>query len=98
MPQNIKYFVDLFFSLGLFVNAMLFVSQAIKLFRTKSSNDLSIITFAGFNVKQMLVILHAHINHDPILMYGYMLSFVSCGLITFLIFFYRGKSCADSSQ
>lgn len=96
--KHSKYLIELFFSMGLFINALLFVSQAVKLFQTKSSSDLSIITFTGFNVHQILVLLHAYINNDPILMYGYMPSFVSCGLVTFLVFYYRKKNDVEDNQ
>ena len=94
--KNAKYLIDSFFGLGLIVNVILFTSQAIKLFRTKNSNNLSIITFAGFNVKQMVIALHAYVNSDPVLMYGYVLAFASCGVVTFLIFFYRKKNCENT--
>jgi len=88
-PIYLKYFIELMFGLGLFFNAMLFIPQAVKLFRIKESKDISLITFGGFNVMQIFTILHGYINKDYVLMLGFLLSFVFCGVVTFLIIFYR---------
>ncbi len=84
--------VEIFFSLCLFVNAILFIPQSIKLFKTKSSKNLSIITFAGFNVIQFAIVLHGIVIKDPLLIIGYVLSFVSCGTITTQIIYYKLKN------
>ena len=85
----IKAFIEIFFSIGLFINAMLFVPQAIKLYRTKNAQGLSFTTFAGFNLIQLFTVLHGYLHHDLILLIGALLSLVTCGLVTFLIVFYR---------
>lgn len=73
----------------MFVNAMLFLPQAIKIYKTKNVQGLSWITFFGFNLIQIFTILHACIHSDYALMFGFMLSFVTCGIVAFLIFFYK---------
>lgn len=85
----LRYFIEVMFSLGLFFNAVLFIPQAVKLFRTKSAKGLSLITFAGFNVMQFFTILHGYLNKDYILMIGFLLSFIFCGVVTFLIVSYK---------
>ena len=45
--------IESLFGMGLFVNAALFIPQAIKLFREKDSKELSLITFLGFNAIQL---------------------------------------------
>ena len=77
------------FGLGLFINAMLFIPQAIKLFRTKKVDGLSLITFSGFNIIQFFTILHGYFRKDYVLMIGFLLSFVFCGLVTMMIIFYK---------
>lgn len=90
MPfTGIREFVDLIFSLGLFFNAVLFIPQAIALFRSKNSEELSLFTFGGFNLMQFFTALHGYFVSDYLLMSGFLLSFITCGTVTFLIFYYR---------
>ena len=72
----IKSFIEIMFGLGMFLNALLFIPQAIRLFRAKNTAGLSLLTFAGFNVIQLFTILHGYLNKDYILMLGFLLSFV----------------------
>ncbi|MBN2689242.1 MAG: hypothetical protein JXR42_01360 [Gammaproteobacteria bacterium] len=83
--------IEVIFSCGLFINAMLFIPQAIKLFKTKDSRELSLLTFAGFNVIQAFVILHGIVEKDPLLIIGYTFSFMTCGSVTVLTLRYRLK-------
>ncbi len=46
------------FGLGLLGNAALFVPQAIAVWRKKSDEGVSLITFGGFNVLQAIGIVH----------------------------------------
>ena len=91
MPVWLKYFIELMFGLSLFFNAMLFIPQAIGLFKAKEAKNVSLITFAGFNIMQIFTILHGYLNKDYVLMFGVLLSFVFCGINTFLIVLYRKK-------
>jgi MtN3 and saliva related transmembrane protein len=84
-----KNFIETFFSLGLFINALLFIPQIIKLYKTKSSEGFSLITFFGFNFIQIFTIFHGYLHHDILLMFGYILSFVTCGSVTYLIILYK---------
>lgn len=77
------------FGVGMFLNAILFIPQAVKIYKTKNATDLSPITFIGFNIIQIFTILHAYINDDYTLMLGMIMAFIFCGVITFLIIFYR---------
>ncbi|MFA6037888.1 MAG: PQ-loop domain-containing transporter [Legionellales bacterium] len=81
--------VETIFSLGLFLNAALFVPQIIRLYHKKDSKELSLLTFAGFNFIQFFTILHAHIQQDYILMIGFIMSFIACGIVTGMIIYYR---------
>lgn len=84
-----RNFIETGFFIGLLVNALLFVPQAIKLYRLKSSEDISIITFAGFNAIQAFTALHAYLIQDNLLLVGSMLAFVTCGCVTLLTFIYK---------
>ena len=66
--DSMKEVVAIVFGLGLMANAGLFVIQAIKIFKAKSSKGLSTLTFAGFSLLQIVGILHGfHGNccHGP---------------------------------
>ncbi|HAU0134657.1 TPA: hypothetical protein JBF03_10805, partial [Legionella pneumophila] len=52
-----EWIIQLGFSLSLLVNALLFIPQIITLIKTKSSQGLSLITFAGFNIIQLFTLL-----------------------------------------
>ncbi len=90
--------IEVVFTLGLLVNALLFVPQAWRLYQTKSAKDISIITFAGFNVIQLATFLHGWLHHDYILMFGYLLSLITCGVVTVLAGFYRFRAKAQQGK
>lgn len=87
-----KDFIEAMFGLGLFVNAVLFIPQIIKLLRVKNAEGLSLLTFGGFSVIQFFIILHGLLRGDYLLFLGYLISFITCGTVTGLIIFYRFKS------
>lgn len=81
--------VTVIFSLSLLLNAALFIPQAIKIYRNKSSLGVSLLTFAGFNFIQFATVLHAYLSKDWILFWGYLLSFLTCASVTGLIIKYK---------
>ncbi|HHF7349616.1 TPA: PQ-loop domain-containing transporter [Legionella feeleii] len=85
-------FVDLVFSLGLFFNAALFIPQAIAVFRNKSAMGLSLLTFGGFNIMQLFTAIHGYLAKDYLLMTGFLLSFLTCGVVTVFILYYGNKN------
>ncbi len=87
----LREFINIVFSLGLFINAMLFILQAARLFQKKESTDLSLITFIGFWITQLSAIIYGYLNNDRILMYGYVLAATTCGIVTAQIIYYRIK-------
>jgi MtN3 and saliva related transmembrane protein len=89
LEDTIKICADIFFMMGAFLNAALFVPQILLLYRTKNAQNVSLLMFLGFNFIQFTTALHGYISKDYILMLGYSLSFVTCGLVTMLILFYR---------
>ncbi|MBA2709325.1 MAG: hypothetical protein H0U57_01845 [Tatlockia sp.] len=84
--------INLGFTLSLLANALLFIPQIFSLLRAKSSESLSLLTFAGFCVIQMFTILHGFLISDYLLVGGYLLSLLSCGTVTALIIYYRYKN------
>ena len=87
--------VDFIFGIGLFINAMLFIPQAVKVYQRKDSTGLSILTCLGFNFIQLLFALHGVIMQDYLLFFGMGLSFLTAGSVTFGILFYHKKKSSD---
>lgn len=81
--------VNIIFSLGLFFNAVLFIPQAMRILRTKSAEGVSLFTFIGFNIMQVFTVLHGYLEGDYVLMTGFLLSFITCGMVTALALKYR---------
>lgn len=84
----IKTLVDFFFGVGLFINAMLFIPQALRLYRTKNAKELSKITFVGFCLMQFSAVMYGLMHQNMILVIGYALSLLTCSMVTVLIFKY----------
>ena len=87
----IRMLVEILFSSALFVNAVLYVPQAINLYKRKNTQGNSLFMFAGFSVIQLLTILHAYFERDWVLLIGYVLAFITCGAITLQLILYRNK-------
>lgn len=84
-----KQIVAVIFGLGLLGNAALFVPQVIALWRKKSDEGISLITFGGFSVLQIVGIVHGLYQHDPSLIFGMAASLCTCGAVTLLTLRYR---------
>jgi MtN3 and saliva related transmembrane protein len=79
------------FGLGMLLNAALFIPQAVHLWRTKTSQGVSIASFAGFNTLQAIGALHGYIQHDHALMVGMLASLLTCGCVTLLATHYSRR-------
>ena len=84
-----KQIVAVIFGLGLLCNALLFVPQALAVWRKKTDEGISLITFGGFSVLQAIGIVHGLYQQDLSLILGMAASLLSCGTVTFLTLFYR---------
>ena len=84
-----RQIVAVIFGLGLVGNALLFVPQAIALWRKKTDEGVSLVTFGGFSVLQVVGIVHGIYEHDWSLILGMAASLLSCGTVTGLTVFYR---------
>lgn len=87
----VERIVTFLFSSGLFINAMLFVPQAWKLLSSKSAQGISLLTFIGFCLTQVAAISYGLLKNDPVLIFGYLLSLITCGTVTILIVMYRNQ-------
>lgn len=86
-----KEIVAIIFGLGLMANAGLFVIQAVKIFKTKSSKGVSTLTFGGFSLLQVTGIMHGYFQSDMYLLAGMAASLLACGTVTFLSILFRDK-------
>ena len=86
-----KQIVAVIFGLGLLGNALLFVPQIIAVWRKKSDEGISLITFGGFSVLQAIGIVHGMYQRDWSLILGMAASLLTCGSVTGLTIFYRVK-------
>ena len=86
---TIRYIVDGVFSFGLFFNAALFIPQALQIWRQKSAKGVSLFTFLGFNIMQLFTVLHGYLERDYLLAGGFLLSLITCGMVTYLTWKYR---------
>jgi len=86
-----KQIVAVIFGLGLVCNALLFVPQALAVWRKKSDEGISLITFGGFSVLQAIGIVHGLYQQDLSLILGMSASLLSCGTVTALTLLYRAR-------
>ena len=84
-----KQFVAVVFGLGLLCNALLFVPQVIAVWRKRSDEGISLITFGGFSILQVVGIVHGVYQRDLSLILGMAASLLTCGSVTVLTLYYR---------
>lgn len=84
-----KEIVAVVFGFALMGNAALFVPQALAIWRKKSDEGISLITFGGFNLLQMIAVVHGVYQHDLALIVGMIASLITCGAVTLLTIAYR---------
>jgi MtN3 and saliva related transmembrane protein len=88
----VKEAVAWLFGFGMGLNALLFVPQAISIWRSKRAEGVSLVTFGGFNVLQSLGVLHGALEHDWSLAAGMAVSLCTCGSVTLLALIYRSRA------
>lgn len=91
-----REFVAVVFGLGLLGNAALFVPQVIAVWRKKSDEGISLITFGGFSLLQVIGIVHGLYQHDASLTVGMAASLVTCGSVTALTLHFRMRRIRSS--
>lgn len=89
---------DWLFGLGLGCNALLFVPQVIAVWRKKSDEGISLITFGGFSILQVISIVHGVYHRDWALILGMSASLLSCGSVTGLTLFYRVRRLRNANN
>jgi MtN3 and saliva related transmembrane protein len=91
LQPKMRQIVAVVFGLGLLCNALLFVPQAVAVWRKKTDEGISLITFGGFSLLQMIGIVHGVYQRDLSLIVGMAASLLSCGTVTLLTLFYRQR-------
>ena len=86
-----KQIVAIIFGLGLGCNALLFVPQVIAVWRKKTDEGISLITFGGFSILQVIGVVHGLYQQDLSLTLGMAASLLTCGSVTTLTLCYRMK-------
>ena len=86
---GMKEIVAVIFGLALLGNACLFVPQALAIWRKKSDEGVSLVTFGGFCILQVIGVVHGLYEHDNSLIVGLGASFLTCGTVTLLTIIYR---------
>jgi MtN3 and saliva related transmembrane protein len=79
------------FGLGLMGNALLFVPQIAAVWRKKTDEGVSLVTFGGFCLLQIVSVIHGLYEHDLAMVLGMGSSLVTCGCVTVLTIFFRVK-------
>jgi MtN3 and saliva related transmembrane protein len=87
----VREIVAYIFGFGMILNAGLFVPQVIHLWRTRNSQGVSLLSFAGFNTLQAIGALHGYFQHDTALMVGMLASLITCGSVTGLAAYFSRK-------
>ena len=93
--MNIKYIVEISFSVSLFVNAVIFIPQALRILINKDTKNVSFTTFFGFWLIQLVTTLHGFLHQDYLLAYGTLLSMITCGYVIWLLVYYKVKNRHD---
>jgi MtN3 and saliva related transmembrane protein len=92
-----KEIVAVVFGLGLGCNALLFVPQIVAVWRKETDGGISLVTFGGFSILQVVGIVHGLYQHDLSLILGMAASLVTCGSVTSLTLYYRIRRLRTSA-
>ena len=77
------------FSAGLFISSVLIIPQIIKIYRTKTVRNLSLITYIGFEFFQITFILHGYFFNDLPILIGMSFTLICNTIVLAQIFYYR---------
>lgn len=83
--------IGLVFNVALFINALLFIPQSIRILKEKTVKGLSFITFFGLLLIHILILFKGLISEDILLISGAISGILTIGCVLMLIMVYRGK-------
>lgn len=81
--------IEFIFGTALFINALLFIPQSIRILKERTAKGVSLFTFLGLLLIQLAIVLHGIIIHDYLLIWGYLVSMATTGTVVALILRYR---------
>lgn len=89
----VENIIEICFVAGLLLNVILYIPQTMKLCHEKATEakHLSLFMFGGFNLIQIITILHGYIKQDYLLVFGTALSLIACFAITIQLIIYKDK-------
>ena len=94
-----KEIIAYVFGFGMLINAALFVPQAWHIWKAKTAEGISVLSFAGFNTLQLIGALHGYLQGDRALMSGMLASVLTCGSVTLLAaYFGRAARIAATEE
>lgn len=97
MPISFVDVIETIFGFALLFNALVFVPQAWRIWRSKRTEGVSMITFAGFLAVQLLTVIHGLIHQDWILVVGMVASMVTCLFVVCAYSYVRSRYTDTSS-
>lgn len=89
---QLEYILSILFDGAFVIVSFSFIFQIIKIIRNKHAKEFSVITFAGFNVIQIITALYAYYHHITPLFIGMLLYLATNGSLTLLIVYYKHKN------
>lgn len=87
--MNFNQIPEIIFSGALFINALLFIPQFVKIIQEKAAHEVSLLTFIGFLLIQAAIVWHGFLNQDWLLVGGYLASMLTCGAVIISVLIYR---------
>jgi len=87
--ETLKNIVSVLVAIAGFANALLFVPQALRIWRGKNADGVSLTTFGGFLLFQLTFVTHGILHGDWALVSGMGSSFLTCGAVVALAIRYR---------
>ncbi len=84
----ITYIINIGFGLALLLNGLIVIPQIIQIIKTKNARNLSFITFFGFWLLQITMLIHGYSHNDLKLALGMLLSIITTGVLIILILIY----------
>lgn len=88
----LKAIFEFLFTIGILINTVVYIPQAIKLVCLKHAREISLLTFSSFNIFLFVQLIYAFIHRDFHFLWGSALILSSSLIVTALILYYRLKT------
>ena len=83
--------IVILFNIALFINALLFLPQSYRIYKLKSAKSVSLFTYVGFAILQIICIAYGIVKDDWSIILGFGFAFICCSSIVVLAIYYRNK-------